>query len=314
METDAQRADIGEPFRRGAVLTRGQPPVRGKVIPVIVEHIVPIAAQPGSLAPGGLGRRCERQRAVARMGRGVTLGGQAQGSEPGLLYPSVQVLTAPLADAPAAQRAAVIVTQRVGHVPGQRYIHGKAAFVGDLVLQDRYRQARIVGIGRDKGAIGLQFYAHGQGGILQVHPGEGKLAAEGGRAHMRQAGATLAVDAKANAAVLRPACAIERGLGRCLQHPCHRGLSLGARPDREKGIGHRHALVGAVKYLPIDQPATAGERDAAGADAAQGKGDAAELIALVDQAFGAAVEGLRGEESGFAHSASQASNKSSAWI
>ncbi len=55
---------------------------------------------------------------------------------------------------------------------------------------------------------------------------------------------------------------------------------MGLRPDRKEGIGQRHALAGAVEDLPVAQLAAAAQGDAAGADAAERKGDLAERAPL----------------------------------
>ena len=60
------------------------------------------------------------------------------------------------------------------------------------------------------------------------------------------------------------------------KHAAHGLAALWLRPDREEGIWQLGALAGAVEDLPVAQLAAAAQRDRAGADAAERKGDLAE--------------------------------------
>ena len=62
-----------------------------------------------------------------------------------------------------------------------------------------------------------------------------------------------------------------------LKHVRHRACVAGLRPDGGKSIGRTESLVGPIEDLPVDELAATAEADAARSDAAQGKGNHAQL-------------------------------------
>ena len=187
---------------------------------------------------------------------------------------------------PAAGSKAVAAgaqRRRVGQRHGHRVAHRRAVGVAHPYLEKRRGNAGVAVVeGNERVERG---HRHGSGerraGKIQVR--ERKLAAERHLLHVRgtRHAATLGAEAEPLggafhqlAGVLGGQVAVEDA--RVEQPPVAFGL------DGEVAVAVDAALAGAVEDLPVDQPAAAGQPDAAGADAAERKRDLPQAVAAVD--------------------------------
>ena len=274
LETDSARC--GFAVRIAALRHRAG---RGELAPVHLQAVEPGAAEPALLCPhlraGGGGIGSHAQVAAGRVILPHPGAAQREGRRP-----------ARAAGGTIESVAAGTQRRRVGQRHGHGVAHRRAVGVAHPDLEERRGNAGVAVVeGNERVERG---HRHGAGkcpaGKLQVR--ERKLAAERHRLHVRRTRHAAALRAEAEsfggafhqlAGMLGGQVAVEDT--RVEQAP------VTFRFYGEVAVAVDAALVGAVEDLPVDQPAAAGQADAAAADAAERKRDLPQAVAGVDAAW-----------------------------
>ena len=169
---------------------------------------------------------------------------------------------------PIGGRAPDEVLQRGHEVELERI----GARVGEGVGQNGNRNPAVVGVGWGQRVKGLEHHVHRYGGVAEMHGAKRVACIEAGRTKARQA---VMGDRRAECPL------VVRQLQRSLER-----FDNGVSPWRLDAHGHE-GRVGAepfgrpITYLPIAQIPPPAQRDGAGADAADGHGDVAQVCAVV---------------------------------
>ena len=269
-----QRAVLGllEHVPGGArllVAALAQPPGAGEFAPIEAEAVEPLAAEVivDMLDVGAVGGDGE---VAALLGRPLAVGGgEMQGREPVGLREIVD-----------AAVAAVVPERRGDRVVDRRV---RVVFHGDGEQRDRHRGVAVVV--RDERAEGGHAHLTGEAGVVELELGDREAADEGDVVEMRHAGHRIAVGAESVAVELPRA---RRSRRRSFIGPVEDAgveeLAVALGLDGEMAVAVELMDVRPVADAPVDQPPAAGERDAAGPDAAERKSDIAPPGAGEDEA------------------------------
>ncbi len=263
--------------RGGVVGALGQRAARGELIPELVEGVVPTAPEPAGLVVDLGPRRGEGHGAEPRVVLCVAIAAHEQAA----YALALEVGVRRTAHVRRIERALARVADRVVQVCRQRNLHRALAWVVELDLQDRRRQARVLVVERDKGVVGVQGHLERHIRVLELDPGQRVLAVKGALPQVREPRTVEARDAKAIPLKVRSALAREGRMGWRLHDLGDRRLSFSLCPQGEERVGQERTDVGPVKDLPVAQCTGARERHAARADPADRKGDLGKPGALV---------------------------------
>jgi len=199
------------------------------------------------------------------IGRGEMQGAEAAGAR--------KDMHAAVATVIAERRADRIVDRRIG-------------VVFDVEGEQRggHRGIAVV-VGNERAERGHPHLA-GKGVAVEFEFGDGKAPGEGHVVEMRHAGHRIAIGAEAEAVELaRAGRARRHALVGAVEHARVEQLAVALGLDGEMAVAVVLMDGGAVAQAPVDEAPAAGQRDAAGSDAAERKGQILTARAGIDEAL-----------------------------
>ena len=146
------------------------------------------------------------------------------------------------------------------------------------------RPTRIVGVGGDEGVEGEQLHLPRKAVVPVTQLGQGVFAPKIHALKVGQTGHIFPPGTPAKGVEFVAADFALIGSGQiAVEDAGVNRLPVPLGPDGEVGEAVYAAFVGPVENLPVDQPPVAGQPDAAGSDAAQGKADLAGLFVAIEE-------------------------------
>ena len=268
-----RQVDPGRQGGHGAVVVAGIPvrkrAAAAEFVPEVQERRAPSVVAPGGPVADGLRRRCQRHRTPLR---GLPVHALRRHEQPAV--PIARAVAVPVL---AACPVRAVHADEIGDRAADRRRYGDRGPVGQHVPEDRHGQAAAVGVAGDERIEGLQPHVDRHGVVGQVDPTEGVGRVEGAPGETGQA--VVGRGTTAGALVFE---VFEGTLKQARNPVAAFGPGVQRERRRSPGVPAGYEPLGrTVHQFPVAQVASSAEGNGPRADAAQGQGDAREMILVV---------------------------------